>query len=639
MIQAKLVVGGADHPSEHEADAVADEVVAVLRRSRSAAREPTTRDGETAPDAAPIASRIRRATPGPGSQPAAAPGSVVGPEGGAVDGQLADSVRQASGGTPIEAPLQSQLEGAFGTSFADVRIHRSSALAPQLGARAFTFGSDVHFAPGEYEPTTERGMHVLSHELTHVVQQSGGAGGGASRIARTGRLVQRDVGFEFETKNVSTKRTNGAAPLPIGGFPDAGAGGAAWNDPNSTRVTKGEPLLTKPDVEVQADDNGDNSDLEVVTTHFPETGPGRARLVTAMADVAALVTAHDLLVNAGGGIVPAVALNGTSGFVTAMNDGMFGGRWATATTAGQVTMGIRLQNVADLVRDLHGAPGESGAEKLARDPGRIRMRRPDVAVPTQPRATTGTEETDTLVSALGIATQAIAAYQLVDVNAPGGRELEGFLTIVYAYVEAVQHKASFLKNHTPLMAKTDLATMWTTLPGPVQTYYGDTNKSGTTNFEKLVATAPGYAARMSRPVFDEDLVVAENTKAVGKKQWYQKLTLKSWLRGIALRDTSTVEAAKQFFFGPSGSTTRRGVDQLTDANFPGKPNGQEIEGYGVLGANMDTHPGTNDDLPVFELRSASKPILYANAGTWATEIFDYIVSLNNNPGGGHALIV
>ncbi len=52
---------------------------------------------------------------------------------------------------------------------------------------------------------------------------------------------------------------------------------------------------------------------------------------------------------------------------------------------------------------------------------------------------------------------------------------------------------------------------------------------------------------------------------------------------------------------------------------------------------MDQHPAIVDDLPIVELRSANKPILYANAGTWATELFDYIVSLNNNPGSGHAV--
>jgi len=69
------------------------------------------------------------------------------------------------------------------------------------------------------------------------------------------------------------------------------------------------------------------------------------------------------------------------------------------------------------------------------------------------------------------------------------------------------------------------------------------------------------------------------------------------------------------------------------------PADQEVEGYGALGVNMDTHPGTNDALPVFEVRSASRPITYQAARQWSLDLFDYIRSLNSNPGGGHNRIV
>ena len=56
-----------------------------------------------------------------------------------------------------------------------MRIHTGAgteAAATRLGARAFTHGSDVAFAPGEYAPQSERGRRLLAHELVHVVQQS-----------------------------------------------------------------------------------------------------------------------------------------------------------------------------------------------------------------------------------------------------------------------------------------------------------------------------------------------------------------------------------------------------------------------------------------------------------------------------------
>jgi hypothetical protein len=128
---------------------------------------------------------------------------------------------------------------------------------------------------------------------------------------------------------------------------------------------------------------------------------------------------------------------------------------------------------------------------------------------------------------------------------------------------------------------------------------------------------------------------------MGQPQWYHALTLEDWLRGIILRDRTKAEVFKQFFYDKyGGSPKRRGQDLLTSRLFPNKPAGQEVEGYGALGKHMDrdvTAPGTR--LPVFELRSASRRITYAAARQWALDFFDYIDSLNANPGGGHTLMV
>ena len=55
------------------------------------------------------------------------------------------------------------------------RIHTGPAahrLATSLGARAFTFGSNIAFRSGEFQPDTERGRHLIAHEMVHVAQQS-----------------------------------------------------------------------------------------------------------------------------------------------------------------------------------------------------------------------------------------------------------------------------------------------------------------------------------------------------------------------------------------------------------------------------------------------------------------------------------
>ena len=66
------------------------------------------------------------------------------------------------------------MEPRFGRDLGGVRIHtgqESGDLAQGLQSRAFTVGSDLFFAPGEFEPRTSSGLRLLSHELTHAVQQ------------------------------------------------------------------------------------------------------------------------------------------------------------------------------------------------------------------------------------------------------------------------------------------------------------------------------------------------------------------------------------------------------------------------------------------------------------------------------------
>ena len=41
-------------------------------------------------------------------------------------------------------------------------------------ALAYTQGTDIHFAPGQFEPDTSAGQQLLGHELTHVIQQAEG---------------------------------------------------------------------------------------------------------------------------------------------------------------------------------------------------------------------------------------------------------------------------------------------------------------------------------------------------------------------------------------------------------------------------------------------------------------------------------
>ncbi len=94
--------------------------------------------------------------------------------GGLTSTQIAERSRSAGGGEPIPDGVRSRFEQAFGASFSDVRIHRGSAQATGIGATAFARGTDIHFAPGRFDPDSSSGLATLGHELTHIVQQRAG---------------------------------------------------------------------------------------------------------------------------------------------------------------------------------------------------------------------------------------------------------------------------------------------------------------------------------------------------------------------------------------------------------------------------------------------------------------------------------
>lgn len=69
-------------------------------------------------------------------------------------------------------------ESRFGRDFGGIRIHsdpRAARAARAINARAFTVGRDIVFGPGAYAPATSAGARLLAHELTHTIQQAGGA--------------------------------------------------------------------------------------------------------------------------------------------------------------------------------------------------------------------------------------------------------------------------------------------------------------------------------------------------------------------------------------------------------------------------------------------------------------------------------
>lgn len=127
----------------------------------------------------------------------------------------------ASPAQALDAGTTAFMESRLGHDFARVRIHAGDAAASsaeELAARAFTVGSHIVFARGEYTPGTQPGRAVLAHELTHVVQQAAGPVDGRAVGGVT--LSHRSDPFEREAVSVAARlsmpgRLSGVAPLAV----------------------------------------------------------------------------------------------------------------------------------------------------------------------------------------------------------------------------------------------------------------------------------------------------------------------------------------------------------------------------------------------------------------------------------------
>jgi hypothetical protein len=194
LAQPKLVVGASFDPLEVEADRVAAEVVRTLASGPAPDRvDHECGTGCSLHGSGPVdARRISRV-----SNLEAAP---IGAAGGELEAADEATVNRARlGGAALPADFRARVEPVMGADFSRVRVH-TGPVAAQLnrsfGASAFTIGSDIFFRDGPPDVRTSEGAHLVSHELTHTIQQGGAASIARSTGASTDRHVQRHTSFE-----------------------------------------------------------------------------------------------------------------------------------------------------------------------------------------------------------------------------------------------------------------------------------------------------------------------------------------------------------------------------------------------------------------------------------------------------------
>jgi hypothetical protein len=137
----------------------------------------------------------------------------------------------STGGEPLPADVRAKMERSFAADFSAVRIHEGPA-AVAIGALAYTKGTDLHFAPGQYAPHTEKGQELLGHELAHTLQQAQG------RVAAPGQAkggINADVALEREADEMGVRAARGELVSDGGG--DAGDATATQHRPSSGSQT------------------------------------------------------------------------------------------------------------------------------------------------------------------------------------------------------------------------------------------------------------------------------------------------------------------------------------------------------------------------------------------------------------------
>ncbi|MCF3580443.1 DUF4157 domain-containing protein [Planktothrix agardhii 1811] len=193
-LQKKLTVGEAGDKYEQEADSVAEKVVKKINTpsgeqstSGQGVQRQEEEDLQMKPDISSIQRQegeeeeIQAKSTQPDQQVMA---------GGDASTELETSIQTAKGGgQPLDGGLQRSMGQAMGADFSGVKVHtdsQSDQLNQSIQAKAFTTGQDVFFRQGAYEPSSRGGQELIAHELTHVVQQNGGAVQRSPEIQRDG---------------------------------------------------------------------------------------------------------------------------------------------------------------------------------------------------------------------------------------------------------------------------------------------------------------------------------------------------------------------------------------------------------------------------------------------------------------------
>lgn len=160
IIQPKLIINNPNDVYEQEADAAADKIMSM----KAASVQP-----------AALTQLQRKCAHCEEEEKKAQRKEINGKE-TAADSSLENYIGGLkSSGQSLPGEVRSFYEPRFNYDFSNVKIHTDSVAAKSaqsINALAYTSGNNIVFNTGQYAPGTDGGKRLLSHELTHVVQQN-----------------------------------------------------------------------------------------------------------------------------------------------------------------------------------------------------------------------------------------------------------------------------------------------------------------------------------------------------------------------------------------------------------------------------------------------------------------------------------
>ncbi|MEH2275717.1 MAG: DUF4157 domain-containing protein [Nostoc sp.] len=194
--QAKLSISQPGDKYEQEADAIASQVISMSAvQPEMGTKEQTHSQVRSQPLAAGISPLVQQKV---------TPQSAGGLQGsGDFESRLN---RTKGGGSPLPVQVQAFMQPRFGRNLSDRRVHTDSEsvqMNRELGSLAFTHGNHIYYGAGK----SPRNDDLTAHELTHTIQQSGGAKH-ASGIMRMEQTQERTEGQQALDATRGMRRGN-----------------------------------------------------------------------------------------------------------------------------------------------------------------------------------------------------------------------------------------------------------------------------------------------------------------------------------------------------------------------------------------------------------------------------------------------